>query len=102
MLIDPKEVHLEAWASGGQRADSGDRRHEARGNSYPGAGARFKSSVCSGLSADLKRLEPSVELLSVPLDVQSPTIAIGTVVRVIGLPHRSITSRSLVEATLPG
>ena len=51
---------------------------------------------------DLKRLEPSVELLSVPLDVRSPTSAVGTVVGVIGLSHHSVTSRSLVEAMVPG
>jgi len=51
---------------------------------------------------DLKRLEPSVELLSVPLDVQSLTGAVGMVDRVIRLVHRSIMSRSLVQATVPG
>jgi len=45
---------------------------------------------------DSKRLEQSVELLSVPLDIWSPTGAVGTVGdRAV---HRSITSRSLAEA----
>ena len=50
---------------------------------------------------DPMRMEQSVGLLSVPLDVWSPTGTVGTVDRVTGLAHRSIMSRSLAEATMP-
>jgi len=56
MLIDPMELHPEAWAGGGQHANSGDRRYEARGVGYHGAGTHFESSVCSGLGAGFKEV----------------------------------------------
>jgi len=67
------------------------------------APARVSSHLFAmALAPDSTRLEQSVELLLVPLDVWSPTGAVGTVVRVIGLVHDSATSSSLAVATVPG
>jgi len=51
---------------------------------------------------DLKRLGAVDGAPVGMLDLWSPTGAVGTVVRVIGLVHRSITSRSLVGLRCPG
>ena len=102
MLINPKEVHPEAWTGGGQRAHSGDRRYEATGNGYPGATATGYCEPGGQAGISSRRFVAA----SVPdlkrLDVRSPTGAVGTVDRVIWLADRSIMSRSLVEATVPG